>query len=142
MYKYGIAYYQAQGNARVPVTGLSVRLVRPGMNWINGLAMQETAPGYYEITVQTEDLCGFYEIWDTSLYPPGGFSGKHAVLGKLDFAGIQGSSNIFAIIADLQNQITAMPQIHGADIYVSDSEPQTINDYVWIDTNGVDFIRE
>ena len=142
MYKYGIAYYQAQGSSRVPVTGLSVRLVRPGLNWSDGLSLQETAPGYYEITVLTEAQCGFYEIWDTSLHPPGGFSGKHAVLGKLDFAGIQGSSNIFAIIADLQNQITAMNKLYGADIYVSDREPQTTNDYVWIDTTGVEFIRE
>ncbi|MCB5288439.1 MAG: hypothetical protein LHW64_11665 [Candidatus Cloacimonetes bacterium] len=50
------------------------------------------------------------------------------------------TSNFLLQLAELQNQINEMPQIHGADIYVQDTEPDTLNDYVWIDTNGVNFI--
>lgn len=140
MYKYGIAYYQAQGQTRVPVTGLTVRLVRPLASWASGITMQETAPGYYEATVLTEAQCGFYEIWDTASYSGGAPSGKHAIIGKLDLNGIQGGSNFLLQLAQLQNIIANMHQIHGADLYVQDVEPDTNNDYVWIDTTGVDYI--
>lgn len=140
MYKYGIAYYQSQGQIRVPVTGLSVRLVRPLASWASGITMHETAPGYYEATVLTEAQCGFYEIWDNSSYPDGAPSGKHAILGKLDLSGIQGASNFILQLAQMQNTLANMYQIHGADLYVQDTEPDTIDDYVWIDTTGVDYI--
>ena len=102
--------------------------------------MQEIAPGYYEATVMTEAQCGFYEIWDTSSYSYGAKSGKHAVIGKMDMGGIQGASNFMLQLAQLQNTIANMHQIHGADLYVQDTEPDTIDDYVWIDTTGVDYI--
>lgn len=140
LYSYGIAYYITQGQTRVPRTGLTVKLVRAQAGLSASLPMQETAPGYYEVTVFTESLCGFYEIWDNTAVPQGSHSGKHAILGRLDMNGLQYASNFLLQLAELQNQINEMPQIHGADIYVQDTEPDTLNDYVWIDTNGVNFI--
>ncbi len=140
LYSYGIAYYITQGQTRVPRTGLTVKLVRPQAGFSSVLLMQETAPGYYEVTVASESLCGFYEIWDNTVHPQGSHSGKHAILGRLDMNGIQYASNFLLQLAELQNQINEMPQIYGADIYVQDHEPDTLSDYVWIDTRGVNFI--
>ena len=33
-------------------------------------------------------------------------------------------------------------RVHGADIYIQDSQPSTLADYVWIDTMAVNFIQE
>lgn len=141
MYKYGIAYYQSQGSTRVPVTGLAVKLVRPGANWASGLVMTETAPGYYEKTVYSEADCGFYEIWDDTIYPQGAHSGKHGILGKLDLAGLKDGDNILSQINSIMAQLAAQNLIIGADIYVQETEPQTPGDYVWIDTTGIDYIE-
>ena len=141
-YRYGLAYYSAQGTDRVPVTGLQVRLVRPGASWNAGLACSETAPGYYEAVVHDLRLCGFYEIWDTLTDPAGARSGKHAILGPLDSAGIQDASNFLSQLAALRAEIQAAGKIHGCDIYIQPTQPLTTQDYVWIDTQAIDFIQE
>ncbi len=141
-YRYGIAYYDAEGSARVPVTGLKVRLVRPGSAFSSGLICSETAPGYYEASVTDLALCGFYEIWDTHTDPDGARSGKHAILGPLDAAGIQDAANFLAQLASLKAAYDAGAKVHGCDIYIQDSEPSTFDDYVWIDTLAVNFIQE
>lgn len=97
MYIYGIAYYEMDGSDRVPISGLDVRLVRPGDDWGNGIQMYEMAvgSGYYECDIATEADCGFYEIWDDQNNPLGAFSGKTCIVGKLDARGIQ-NANVYS----------------------------------------------
>lgn len=91
MYKYGISYYEVVEGARVPVSDLTVKLVRPGGDWAIGLVMTESldASGYYEIAIDDAEDCGFYEIWDDQVNPSGSFSGKTCLVGQMDARGIQ-----------------------------------------------------
>jgi len=97
MYKFAIGYYTMEGTARKPQSGLDIRLLRPGQSWSEGKHLIETIPdsGYYEIGIQNEADCGFYEIWDNLGNPLGQFSGKTCIIGKMDARGIQNNS-IFA----------------------------------------------
>jgi len=97
MYKFAIGYYTMEGTARKPQSGLDIRLLRPGQSWAEGKHLIETVPdsGYYEIGIQNEADCGFYEIWDNLGNPLGQFSGKTCIIGKMDARGIQNNS-IFA----------------------------------------------
>lgn len=140
IWRYGIAYYDTVGQSRVPLTGLSVRLVRPGADWTSGLVATETAPGYYEAAITDPTKCGYYDIWDSRTVPAGARSGKTAILGPLDAAGIQDAANFLAQLAVLQAAFIATPKIHGCDIYIQPTEPETASDFVWIDTAAVDFI--
>jgi hypothetical protein len=91
MYKYGTSYFKLEGDKRNPISGLDVRLVRPGMAWQIGLIMveAESGSGYYETDDLGEDDCGLYEIWDNRYNPAGAFSGKTCLIGKLDALGLQ-----------------------------------------------------
>lgn len=142
MYKFGLAYYQANNAERIPVTGLTVKFVRPGGTWASGITAPETSPGYYELTILTEAAAGFYHIWDNTSTPTGSFSGKTAIVGPLDAAGFQESDYFLALVNELDAKFAAMHQVYGADIYIQDTQPNTINDYMWLDTTGVDFITE
>ncbi|MCB5285771.1 MAG: hypothetical protein LHW45_09315 [Candidatus Cloacimonetes bacterium] len=97
MYKFAIGYYTMEGTTRKPQSGLDIRLLRPGQSWAEGKKLIETVPdsGYYEIGIQNEADCGFYEIWDNLGNPLGQFSGKTCSIGKMDARGIQNNS-IFA----------------------------------------------
>lgn len=97
MYIYGIAYYEMDDSERVPISGLDVRLVRPGDDFGNGIQMYEMAvgSGYYECDIATEADCGLYEIWDDQNNPLGAFSGKTCIVGKLDARGIQ-NANVYS----------------------------------------------
>ena len=97
MYKFAIGYYTMEGTARKPQSGLDIRLLRPGQSWAEGKHLIEAVPdsGYYEIGIQNEADCGFYEIWDNLGNPLGQFSGKTCIIGKMDARGIQNNS-IFA----------------------------------------------
>jgi hypothetical protein len=142
-YRYGLAFYNAEGDARVPVTGLKVLLVRPGSALASGLVCSETAPGYYEATVTDLAACGFYEVWDDQADPGNAArSGKHAILGPLDAAGLQDAANYLAQLATLKAAYDAGAKVHGCDIYIQDTPPATFDDYVWIDTLAVNFIQE
>ncbi|MBW6514415.1 MAG: hypothetical protein K0B87_06630 [Candidatus Syntrophosphaera sp.] len=94
MYKFAIGYYTMEGTIRKPRTGVDVRLLRPGQTWAEGKRLIETVPdsGYYEIGIQNEADCGFYEIWDNLGNPLGQFSGKTCMIGKMDARGIQNNS--------------------------------------------------
>jgi len=91
MYKFAIGYYTMEGTARKPQSGLDIRLLRPGQSWAEGKHLIETVPvsGYYEIGIQNEADCGFYEIWDNLGNSLGQFSGKTCIIGKMDARGIQ-----------------------------------------------------
>ncbi|MDD3524025.1 MAG: hypothetical protein PHQ41_04945 [Candidatus Cloacimonetes bacterium] len=90
MYKYGISYYKMEEGIRVPLTGVDVRLLRPGGAWQNGTKLIETeTSGHYEVLIETEANCGFYEVWDNRGNPNGSFSGKTCTIGKLDARGLQ-----------------------------------------------------
>ncbi len=91
MYKYGTSYYKLEGEKRLPVSGLDVRLIRPGSAWQSGLQLTEVEPrsGYYETDEFGEDVCGLYEIWDTRYDQNGSFSGKTCIIGPLDALGLQ-----------------------------------------------------
>ena len=94
MYKFAIGYYTMEGTARKPQSGLDIRLLRPGQSWSEGKHLIETVPdsGYYEIGIQNETDCGFYEIWDNLGNSLGQFSGKTCTIGKMDARGIQNNS--------------------------------------------------
>jgi hypothetical protein len=94
MYKFAIGYYTMEGTDRKPQSGLDIRLLRPGQSWSEGKHLIETVPdsGYYEIGIQNEADCGFYEIWDNLGNPLGQFSGKTCIIGKMDARGIQNNS--------------------------------------------------
>lgn len=142
MYKFGLAYYQANNAERIPVTGLTVKFVRPGGTWASGLLAPETSPGYYELTILAEADAGFYHIWDNTTNQAGAFSGKTAIVGPLDAAGFQQSDYFLALVNELDAKFATMHQVYGADIYIQDTQPNTINDYMWLDTTGVEFITE
>lgn len=95
MYKFGISYYSMQAGARIPLSGIDVRILRPGQSWAQGMPLAESSPesGYYEISILTEDNSGFYEIWDNRS-GSGAYSGKTCIIGKVDFRALQlGSVN-------------------------------------------------
>lgn len=91
MYKFAISYYTMEGNIRKPQSGVEVRILRPGQAWLEAQKLIETTPnsGYYEIAIESEAKCGFYEIWDNLGNPNGKFSGKTCTIGKLDARGLQ-----------------------------------------------------
>jgi len=91
MYKFAIGYYTMEGTARKPQSGVDIRLLRPGQSWVDGRHLIETTPnsGYYEISIDDEADCGFYEIWDNVGNTQGQFSGKTCTIGKLDARGLQ-----------------------------------------------------
>lgn len=90
MYKYGISYYKMELGERVPLSGVDVRLLRPGADWVNGLPLTETeTSGYYECFITDEVDCGYYEVWDDRGNANGSFSGKTCTIGKLDARGLQ-----------------------------------------------------
>jgi len=39
------------------------------------------------------------------------------------------------------SSLEAKPQVTGANIYIQDTQPTDTNDWVWIDTNGIDLIK-
>ncbi|MCB5229125.1 MAG: hypothetical protein LHW44_03510 [Candidatus Cloacimonetes bacterium] len=91
MYKFAISYYTMEGNVRKPQSGVDVRILRPGQSWVEGQKLIENTPnsGYYEIAIESEAQCGFYEIWDDLGNTNGQFSGKTCTIGKLDARGLQ-----------------------------------------------------
>ena len=91
MYRFAISYYTMEGTERKPQSGVDIRLLRPGQSWSEGKKLIETTPnsGYYEIGIETEADCGFYELWDNLGNPAGQFSGKSCTIGKLDARGLQ-----------------------------------------------------
>lgn len=90
MYKYGISYYKEEGGVKVPLSGLDVRILRPGGDWELAIPLIELGvTGYYEVIIDDEEDCGFYEIWDNLNDPDGLFSGRYCIIGKLDGRGIQ-----------------------------------------------------
>jgi len=91
MYKFAISYYTMEGTERKPQSGVDIRLLRPGQSWPEGKKLIETTPnsGYYEVSIETEADCGFYELWDDHGNPQGQFSGKTCTIGKLDARGLQ-----------------------------------------------------
>jgi len=90
MYKFGIAYYQITDGTRVPHAGIDVRLVIPGDDFSDGIAVPESAltDGYYEAGLDAEDA-GYYEIWDDVNNPLGAFSGKTTTIGPIGSRGLQ-----------------------------------------------------
>jgi hypothetical protein len=94
MYKYGISYYYMDGTIRKPRTGVDVRILRPDQSWSEGSRLIEVpeGSGYYEIGIEAEADCGFYELWDNLGNPLGQFSGKTCIIGKLDARGLQNNS--------------------------------------------------
>ena len=91
MFKYGISYYIMEEGVHKPQSGVDIRLLRPGQSWAEGKHLIETTPnsGYYEIGIEDEADCGFYEIWDNVGNTQGQFSGKTCTIGKLDARGLQ-----------------------------------------------------
>ena len=132
MIRYGIAYYQPRQPASchrtqvrlVPNLGLRTRLHR-------------TAPG---ITGFPRLRTGYYDIWDDSPVPSRR-SGKTAVLGPLDAAGLADNAN-FGANCTINRYLNNMPKVHGCDIYIQPQEPDIPADHVWIDTGTIDFIEE
>jgi len=94
MYRFAISYYIMNGVTRIPLSGVTIRLVRPGDVFENGVKLSETptSSGYYETEVLTEPNWGFYEVWDDKVNPNGAFSGKTCTVGKLDARGIKDSA--------------------------------------------------
>lgn len=97
MYRFGISYYIMNSANRIPLTGVTVRLVRPGASFAQGIKVEEnpSGSGYYETDTLREQDWGFYEIWDNQVDPNGSFTGKTCTVGKLDARGIQ-NSNIYS----------------------------------------------
>ncbi len=91
MFKFGISYYTMEDGVRLPQSGVDIRLLRPGEGWNDGKKLREQGPqsGYYEIAVENEADCGYYEIWDDLNAAQGRFSGKSCSIGKLDARGLQ-----------------------------------------------------
>ena len=143
MYRYGLTYYQAGTEERIPVTGLDVRFVRPGGTWESGLRASELSPGDYEVYIPNEAAAGYYHIWDTSSFNPGRFSGKTAIIGPLGLDyGFQQGQSLYAMIASLQAQIDQLYKVFGCDIYIQDSMPVATpnSNFVWIDTDAIELI--
>ncbi|MDP3114061.1 MAG: hypothetical protein Q8M98_04710 [Candidatus Cloacimonadaceae bacterium] len=94
MYRFGISYYIMSAANRIPLSGVTIRLVRPGAAFASGIKVDETptGSGYYETDTIREQDWGFYEIWDDKVNPNGSFSGKTCTVGKLDSRGIQNSA--------------------------------------------------
>jgi hypothetical protein len=94
MYRFAISYYIMNGVTRIPLSGVTIRLVRPGDTFLNGVKLSEkpTGSGYYETEVLSESFWGFYEVWDDRVDPNGSFSGKTCTVGKLDARGIKDSA--------------------------------------------------
>lgn len=90
MNKFGISYYSMQSGSRIPLSGLDVRILRPGQTWDQGIVLAESSPGsaYYEITLLSDEDCGYYEIWDNRS-GTGAFSGKTQIIGKVDYRALQ-----------------------------------------------------
>jgi len=90
MYKYGISYYKMEGGAKVPHSGLNVRLLRPGQTWQEGIVLSENQAGrgHYDVNIEDAADCGYYEIWD-DLGGSGAFSGRSCIIGQLDARGLQ-----------------------------------------------------
>lgn len=90
MYKYGISYYRMESGYKVPHSGLTVKILRPGETWADGINLTEnqTGSGHYEVNIESDTDCGYYEIWD-NLSGSGAFSGKACIIGKLDARGLQ-----------------------------------------------------
>lgn len=139
IWRYAIAYYQTQGANRVPLPGLDVRLVRPGGAWLDGLISTEVAPGYYEAATADPGSCGYYEIWDNASGQPSR-TGKTAILGPLDASGITDAANFLTKIAEIKQEIASHGRVHGCDIYIGTDEPETPDDYIWIDVSNTPFI--
>ena len=91
MYRFGISYYIMSAANRIPLSGLHVKLVKPGETFEQGIRLEEKPAdsGYYETDKLDEPDWGFYEIWDDRLEPRGNFSGKTCTVGKLDSRGIK-----------------------------------------------------
>jgi hypothetical protein len=91
MYKFGISYYMMSAASRIPLTGVKVRLVRPGSDFYHGIPVHETPAnsGYYETDKLEVTDWGFYEIWDDRVKEEGSFSGKTCIVGQLDSYGIK-----------------------------------------------------
>jgi len=91
MYRFGISYYIMSAANRIPLSGLHVKLVKPGETFEHGIRLEEKPvdSGYYETDKLDEPDWGFYEIWDDRLDPQGNFSGKTCTVGKLDSRGIK-----------------------------------------------------
>lgn len=91
MYKFGISYYIMSAANRIPLSGVKVRLVRPGSDFAHGIPLIETPvnSGYYETDKLDEPDWGFYQIWDDRVKEEGSFSGKTCIVGQLDAFGIK-----------------------------------------------------
>ena len=48
----------------------------------------------------------------------------------------------FTNISAELNAISAEAKVYGADIWIKSGQPETDEDYVWIDTNAIKLIRE
>ena len=114
MYKYGISYYYMDGSIRKPRSGVDVRLLRPGQSWAEGLKLIEVTggSGYYEISIESEAGCGYYELWDDLGSPFGQFSGKTCIIGRLDTRGLQNNSVNASHITD--GSVTSSKIANGA----------------------------
>lgn len=88
MYTYAISYFEMVEGVRVPLSGLAVKLVSPGKDFVDGIELVEniSGSGFYEAQV---DDPGFYELWDDETSPSGAFSGKTCVVGPVNGDGIQ-----------------------------------------------------
>jgi len=97
MFKFSIQYSVVIDNVRTPLSGLTVKLVKPGSNWASGIAVPEAGTsGYYEAEIETG---GYYEIWDDQ-DSAGAFSGKTVVLGTADSSALATDSITTDKIAD------------------------------------------
>jgi len=94
MYRFGISYYIMSAANRIPLSGLHVKLVKPGETFEQGIRLEEKPAdsGYYETDKLDEPDWGFYQIWDDRQNHNGGFSGKTCTVGKLDARGIKDGS--------------------------------------------------
>lgn len=64
---------------------------------------------------------------------------KDSMLAAYAIALAGGYDGTFAEWLDF---IFAPGRVHGCDIYIQSTEPDTAADFVWIDTNGIDFILQ
>jgi hypothetical protein len=62
---------------------------------------------------------------------------KDSMLAAYAIAMAGGYDGTFAEWLDF---IFAPGRVHGCDIYIQDTPPATFDDYVWIDTQAIDFI--
>ena len=126
MYKYGISYYYMDGIIRKPRTGVDVRILRPGQSWAEGQRLIEVTEGsgYYEIGIEDEADCGFYELWDNLGNPFGQFSGKTCIIGKIDARGLQNNSIYANHILD--GAVTG-PKIANGSLSKTHMAPEILN---------------